>query len=115
MMSSPATVATLASDALLLGDFEHGVAAGCGIDAARVGDHADAALYQIRQHARDHVDEIARVAGFGIARALLLQDRHGDFGQIIEREVIERAAPDLFDGRFERVAPEALSIRDSNH
>ena len=102
-------------NALLPRDFEHRLAASRWIHAARVGDYADASFHQIRQHPRDHVDEVARVAGLGIARPLLLQDRHGHFGQIVQRQVIDRPSPNLFDRSFERVAPEALSVRNSNH
>ena len=68
------------------------------VDAARVGDHADASLLEIREYARDQVDEIASIAGLRIAHPLLLQDGHGDLGQIIEGEVVDGPAPDLFDG-----------------
>ena len=102
-------------DSLALGHVEHGVLAGGGIHSAGVGDDADAPLLQIGEHAGDHVDEVAGVAGIGVARPLLLQDRHGDFGQIVERQIIDGAAAHLFDGGFERVAPEALSIRNSDH
>ena len=63
MMSSPATVATLMEMPWRFADVEHRVLAGGRIHAARVGDDADAPLLQIGQHAGDHVDEIARVAG----------------------------------------------------
>ena len=62
MMSSPATIATCTAIPCRFGDFENRVAAGRRIHSAGVGDHADAPLLQIRQHAGDHVDEIARVA-----------------------------------------------------
>ena len=102
-------------DSLALGDFENRIAASLGIHSAGVGDHANAPLLQIRQHAGDHVHEIARVSGLGIARALLLQNRHGDFGQIVERQIVDGSAPHLFHGRFERIAPEPLPIGDANH
>ena len=115
VMSSPVTVATFNGMFWRAAAFEHGIAAAHGIDAAGVGDHADAAILEIGEHARDQVDEIAGIAGLRIARPLLLQDGHGDLGQIIQREVVDGSAADLFDRGFERIAPEALAIRDPNH
>jgi len=102
-------------DSLPLRHVEHRIFTGGRIHTARVGDHADAPRFQIGQHTGDHVDKIARISCLGIARPLLLQDRHGHLGKIVERQIIDGPAPHLFHGCFERVAPEALSIRNSDH
>ncbi len=102
-------------DPLPPGDLQNRIAASLGIDSAGVGDHADAPLLQIRQHAGDHVHEVASVPELRIARALLLEDGHGDFGQIVERQIVERPAAHLFHRRFQRIAPESLTIGDANH
>ncbi len=59
--------------------------------------------------------EVARIAEFGVGLPLLLQDGHGDFGQIIEREIIDGPVFHQAHGGFQPVAPEALTISDSNH
>jgi len=46
---------------------------------------ADASLDDIGKHARDHLHEVARITGFWVAGTLLLEDRHGDLSQIVER------------------------------
>ncbi len=102
-------------DALPLRDLEHCVAACRRIDTARVGDHTNAALLQIGEYSRDHLDKVARIPRLGISRPLLLQDRHCDLGKIIERQIVNRAAPNLFHRSFKRVAPEALAVCDANH
>src|SRR6185369_4183901 len=47
-------------------------------------------------------------------RALLLHDRHRHLGQIVEREIIDRAAAHLFDRGLERVTPKTLAVCDSD-
>src|SRR5947209_19952152 len=63
----------------------------------------------------DESGVIQSETGARIARALLLQNGHGDLGQVIEREVIKRAAPEQLQRCFLGVAPEGRSVGDANH
>ena len=45
----------------------------------------------------------------------VLQDGHGDLGQIVQYEKVDGALLDEMDGGFEPVAPEALAVCDANH
>ena len=94
---------------------QHGARAGDGIHAAGVGDHLDVAFLQLLRDAADQRGKVAGIAEFGVLLALLLQDGHGDFGQIIEGEIVDRAAVHQADGSFQPVAPEALTVSDANH
>ena len=47
--------------------------------------------------------------------ALLLQDRHGDLGQVVESQVVDGPLLDEADRSFQPVAPEALAVGDANH
>ena len=50
----------------------------------------------------------------GVARTLLLHDRHGDLGQVVEHQVVDRAALHLPPGSVELVAPEPLPTGDAD-
>ena len=91
--------------------FDRGTAAE-RVDAAGVGDDLDAALHARRQDVAEMRDEIGRIAGIGIAGALLLQDGHGDFGEVVHHQVVDRAAFDLPARRCGIVAPESAAIGD---
>src|SRR5690606_5262509 len=58
--------------------------------------------------------EIACVALRRVAHALALHDRHRDFRQVVEHQVVDRPAPDLFDGSGQAIAPEALAGCNTN-
>ena len=100
---------------LLGGHGKHCIAAAVRIDSASVRDDLDAPLLQFGQDARDHLDEIAGIAGLRIARLLLLQDGHGDLGQIVERQIVQRAPANLFDGGLKPISPEPLPVGDADH
>ena len=70
----------------------HGIFAANRIHSAGVGHNFHASLHNLARAALDHADKIMRVSGARIARLQLLQDRHGDLSQIVEREVVERSA-----------------------
>ena len=74
---------------------------------------SDAALLE-RQDTRHHIDEIARVAGPRVASFLLLQDRHRDFGEVIEGEIVDRSSLHELRRSFEPVSPESLAVGDAN-
>ena len=92
-----------------------GLVASRGIDAARVGNYLDPAADDFGGAGFDDVDKIAGIAGLGISLALLLKNRKSDFGQVIERQVIDRAAAHLLQGRLGRIAPKALPVGYANH
>jgi hypothetical protein len=92
---------------------QHGARAGYRIDAAGVGDDFDAAVAELVGDASDERRKIAGVAEIGVLLALLLQDGHGDFGQVVESEIVDRPAVHQTDGGFEPVAPEALTVSDA--
>ena len=91
--------------------FDRG-AAGEGIDASGVGDDADAALDARRQHIAKMREEIGRISRFRLAGALLLQNRHRDFGEVVHDEVVDRSTFDLPARRRRVVAPESAAIGD---
>ena len=49
-----------------------------------------------------------------VALLLLLQNRHRDFGEVVEHQVVDRPAFHLATRRVEPVAPEALAGGDAN-
>src|SRR5262249_18578066 len=63
----------------------------------------------------DERREIAGVAEIGVGLLLLLQDGHGDLGEVVEREVVDGPLFDEADGGFEPVAPEPLAVSDADH
>ena len=93
----------------------HCFSASFRIHAAGVRDYLYLALDNLLGAAFDHLRKIASVPGLRIARVLLFENRHGDLGQIVEGQVVDRPAAELFERRFERVAPKALGIGDADH
>src|SRR5688572_5807128 len=88
--------------------------AGGRIHPAGVGDDLDASLDDGGEHAFDRADEVPRVAHGRVALLLLLQNRHRDFGEIVEHHVVNRSALHLAPWRVEGVAPESLRGRNSD-
>src|SRR5206468_9471204 len=73
----------------------------------------DSALHDVREHRIEHADEVVGVAETRVAGALALQDHHGDLGQEVERDVVERPAPDLLGERARVVPPVAARVADA--
>ena len=94
---------------------QNGVGASNGIHSARIGNHFDVVGAQLIFETSDERRKVARVAEIGVAFLLLLQNGHRDFGQIIEDQVIDGTILNEAHGRFEPVAPEALSVGDADH
>src|SRR5205807_3041282 len=92
----------------------HGVRTGAGVHAAGVRGDLDAAFHQQRQDPLHQGDEVLGVAERRIARLLLLQDGHGDFGEVVHHEVVDRPTGHLAVRGFEPVAPKTLSGRDAD-
>ncbi len=85
------------------------------IHAACVGDHFDAALPDLSGYACDQWRKIACVSEFRVGLLLLLQDRHRDLGQVVERQIVDGPLLHQADRRFQPVAPESLPVRDADH
>ena len=94
---------------------QHGVRAGHGIDATGIGHHLDIALAKPRGEAADQGREVACVAELWVLLLLLLQDGHGDFGEIVEDQEVDGTFVDEADGGFQPVAPKTLAISDADH
>ena len=84
------------------------------VHPARVRDHADLLLEEVGDEVVHQGHEVARVAGGRIPVPLLLHDRHRDLGQVVEHQVVDRAAPHLQLGRLLPVSPEPLSGGDAH-
>src|SRR5260370_12829918 len=94
---------------------QHGLRASQRVHAAGIGTHLHISGYKLLGYAADQRREIARIAEQRIGILLLLQNRHGDFCQVVENQVVDGTLLDQADGGFEPIAPESLSIRDANH
>ena len=57
--------------------------------------------------------EVGRVPCAGLAGMLLLQDGHGDFGQVVHDQVIDRTTFDLPARRVGIVTPEPAAVGDN--
>ena len=58
-------------------------------------------------------DEVGGIAGLRIFFSHPRQDAHGQFGQVLERQVIEFAELSQQHRRVEVIAPEAGSVADA--
>ena len=95
-------------DALLRGQRGNRPGAGLGIHAAGVADDADALGNDVAQHGlHRHGDEVGRVAQLGVLAACRGQDRHGELGQVVEHQIVDRAVRDQLRRANAAVAPEA--------
>ena len=106
--------ADLAAHAVLRGRLEQSLGTGHRIYAAGIGDHLDATFRHGRKHAFHGADEVARVTHAGIALFLFLQNRHRDFSEVVEHQVIDLTTFHLTTRRFQPVAPEALTAGDAH-
>ncbi len=82
-------------------------AAGRGVDAAGIRDHLDAAcldLFHQRAHGADEVGRVALRRVFGLGAA---EQRHGDFGEVVEHQHVDVAVLDELGRGKLGVAPEA--------
>jgi hypothetical protein len=116
-MSSPWTVPTRTRfwRAEAARGLEGGVATAFQVYATRVAHHPDSALHAHRKDVPEHRDEIAGIALGWVEALRLLEDRHGDFGQIVHHHVVDRTARHLLQRRLRTVAPESLATGDAHH
>ncbi len=84
-----------------------------GIDAARIGDEAGAAVDDIGQRGPHVHGEITREAERLVALAVLLQDREGELGERLAHEVVD-AGFEHIGYRAQAVAVEALASPDAD-
>ncbi len=61
----------------------------------------------------EHIQEVAGIAAGRVALLLQRENGHGEFGEILQRQVIELAAFRQVDRRIEIVAPEAAAVADA--
>src|SRR5919199_379098 len=87
-------------------DIAHGLGAALWVHAASVRGDAYVPLDAPWKYLAHQRHEVARVARARVARALLLHDRHRDFGEVVEHQVVDRPLVNLTHGRVEHVAPE---------
>ncbi len=87
---------------------------GSWIHPTGVGNHSNVAINQRRQYPINHRDKVTGIPGFGITGALFLHNRHGDFGQIIENQVVNRAAFNLTKWGFQPVTPKSLPTSNAD-
>ena len=90
-----------------------GGGAGLGVDTAGIADHPDALALDIRQQGGQHLDKIRGVTGLGVFQAGTGEDRHGDFRQVIEHQVIQGTALHQLGGGGAGVAPEGAGAADT--
>ena len=93
----------------------HFARAGHRVHPAGIGDHAHAALADMPRDPRDQRRKVARITQIRVGLLLLLQDRHGDLGQVVERQVVDRPLLHQAHRSFQPVAPESLPVRNPNH
>src|SRR5437899_7177434 len=104
----------LATEPQAARDLGHRLRAAAGVHATGVGGDLDPPLRDDRQDALHEGDEVLRVPERRIARLLLLQDGHRDFGQVVHHEVVHRSAGHLAVRRLEPVTPEPLPRGDAH-
>ncbi len=82
------------------------------VEAARVDHDLDAALQAGAEHVAHLGEEGDRVAAVRVAPPGLPQQQHGEFGEVVAGEDVDRAALDHLAGRGEPVAVVARAVRD---
>src|SRR6185295_3480517 len=79
-----------------------------------VGCDFDISFDTGRQYLLHQRNKVPSISGGRIARLLLLHDRHGYFGQIVEHQIIDGSAFDLANGGVRQIAPEPLTGGNAN-
>jgi hypothetical protein len=87
--------------------------AGERVHAARVADHLDPLLHARGEHVAHLVEEVGGEALLRALEALLLEDRHGDLGEVVHDEVVDGPALDLALGGGGVVSPESAAVGDN--
>lgn len=87
---------------------------GFRIDPAGVADHANLLFGQLRQQRREHLDEVPGESGLRVLHARTGHDRQGDFGQVIEHQIIQLPAGNKLCGGGTGVTPECAGASDAD-
>jgi len=91
------------------------VGATFGVDAAGVADDADAMCHHVVEHAAHrHRDETGGVAQLGLFQPRASQDRHGEFGQVVEHQKVDLPAGHQLRRADAGVAPEARGAANAH-
>src|SRR5262245_51894885 len=100
-----------------IGLVEHGsrpAGAGSWIHAPGVGDDFEARLLpEQRGQTLQHIEEIGSETRLAVALLLQRQDRHGQFGEVFEGQIIEPAMLSQDHRSVQVVAPEAAAVADA--
>ena len=99
--------------AQLVSYFAHGFGAPAGTETAGVGHHLDAALEAVAHDLFHLGHEGAGVAGGRIAQEVLGQDEHGELGEPVTGQHVDRTAVDHLARRRQPVAVEAAAVGDA--
>ena len=95
------------------GDLAYLIGAAGRVQAARIGDHLNAALDACGEHLFHLAQEGAGITQFGVAQSLLVQDQHGQLGQPVPGEHVDVAAVDHLARSGKAVAEEPAAVRDT--
>src|SRR5712692_6420059 len=68
-----------------------------------------------RRQAFKNIQKIRGEPGMRVALLLQRQDRHGQLGQIIQRQIVETALLSEQNGRIEIIPPKSAAVADPNH
>lgn len=95
------------------GDRRNALRARVRVESACVGDDLDAPVQTIAEHIVELIDKRCGVSGVRVLGAVFGQHAHGQFGQPVAGENIDRAAVEHFAGRGQPIAEEAAAVGDS--
>ena len=100
-------------ESLAAGQLGHRGRQALGLEAPGVGDHGDPPLHTGRQHLLELTQERAGVAAAAFPR--LVQDVHGQLGQPVAGQHVNRAPVDHLAGGVGTVPEEPAAIADPQH
>jgi hypothetical protein len=96
-------------------DPENLLAAGGRVEPAGVGHHLHAPFGNHGERTAQEGDEVGRVALVRVAQPLPHHDRERYLGQVVEAQVVERAAGKQLERGVDAVPPKTLPVADANH
>ena len=86
------------------------------VDATGIADHANAAVHHLTQHRfHGHRHKVGGIAELGLFQAGAGQDGHGEFGQVIEHQVVNLPAAHQLRRAQTAVAPKTGRTANANH